>query len=68
MPDASHPIEPTPSERLARRRVAARLQEIEGNPLDRQDIEMFEMFDREDWTSEQRRAHIIAQAIVHQPK
>lgn len=45
-----------------RRREAMHLQEIEGNPLDAADIAMFEMFDREGWSHEQRRAYIIAQA------
>jgi hypothetical protein len=45
-----------------RRRAAMRLQEIEGNPLDRADIAMFEMFEREGWTDEQRRAFILDQA------
>lgn len=39
-----------------------RLQEIEGNPLDAEDIAMFEMFEREGWSHERRRAFIIAQA------
>jgi len=30
-----------------RRLAAARLQEIEGNPLDADDLAMFEMFERE---------------------
>ena len=41
---------------------AMNLQEIEGNPLDAEDIAMFEMFEREGWTAEQRRAHINALA------
>jgi len=43
------------------RRIAAmRLQEIEGNPLDADDVAMFEMFEREAWTHERRRAYILA--------
>ena len=38
------------------------LQEIEGNPLDAEDIAMFEMFEREGWTHERRLAYIIAVA------
>jgi hypothetical protein len=38
------------------------LQEIEGNPLDGEDIAMFEMFEREGWDHERRRAYILAQA------
>ena len=46
-----------------RRRLAAmRLQEIESNPLNAEDVAMFEMFEREGWTHEQRRAHILALA------
>ena len=42
---------------------AMNLQAIEGNPLDAEDIAMFEMFEREGWTHEQRHAHITA--IAH---
>jgi hypothetical protein len=41
---------------------AMNLQAIEGNPLDAEDIAMFEMFEREGWSAEQRRAHISALA------
>ncbi len=44
----------------ARRLAAARLQEIEGNPLSADDIAMFEMFEREAWSHERRRAYILA--------
>jgi hypothetical protein len=37
------------------------LQEIEGNPLRAEDVAMFEMFEREAWTHERRRAYILAQ-------
>lgn len=43
-----------------RRLAAMRLQEIEGNPLRADQVEMFEMFERLNWTHEQRRAHILA--------
>jgi hypothetical protein len=43
-------------------REAMNLQAIEGNPLSTEQVEMFEMFDREGWTDEQRRAHIHARA------
>ena len=36
------------------------LQAIEGNPLDAEDIVMFEMFEREGGTDEQCRAYILA--------
>lgn len=45
-----------------RRLAAARLQEIEGNPLDADDLAMFEMFEREGWSHERRRAFILAGA------
>jgi len=41
---------------------AMHLQAIEGNPLDAEDIAMFEMFEREGWGHERRRAYILAQA------
>ncbi|MEA2906503.1 MAG: hypothetical protein QOI12_3890 [Alphaproteobacteria bacterium] len=49
---------------LARKRrlEAMVLQEIEGNPLDAEDIAMFEMFEREGWDHERRRTYILAQA------
>ncbi len=37
------------------------LQAIEGNPLAADEIAMFEMFEREGWTPERRRAHIVVQ-------
>ena len=37
---------------------AAHLQAIEGNPLTAEEIAMFEMFEREGWSPERRRAHI----------
>lgn len=35
-------------------------QAIEGNPLTDDEIGMFEMFEREGWSPERRRAHILA--------
>lgn len=46
-----------------RRLAAMHLQEIEGNPLSADDIAMFEMFEREAWSHERRRAYILAQAL-----
>jgi hypothetical protein len=46
----------------ARRLEAQHLQQIEGNPLDAEDIAMFEMFEREGWDHERRRKYILAQA------
>ena len=51
-------------ERNRRRRVAIKLHEIEANPFTREDKEMFEMFDRENFTNEQRIAYIREKAIA----
>ena len=56
----------TPSEVEAarkRRLSAMRLQEIEGNPLSADDVAMFEMFEREAWPHDRRRAYILAHAV-----
>ena len=45
-----------------RRLEAMNLQVIEGNPLDAEDIAMFEMFEREAWSHEQRRGYILERA------
>lgn len=45
-----------------RRLEAMNLQLIEGNPLDAEDIAMFEMFEREGWDHERCIAYILAQA------
>ena len=45
-----------------RRLVAMRLHEIEGNPLSGEDLALFEMFEREAWSHERRRAYILAAA------
>jgi hypothetical protein len=50
------------AEARERRLEAMHLQEIEGNPLDAEDIAMFEMFEREGWDHERRRTYILAQA------
>jgi hypothetical protein len=52
----------SPDEVRRRRLVAMRLQEIEGNPLSPDQVAMFEMFEREGWPPERRRAHIFAKA------
>ena len=39
---------------------AMNLQAIEGNPLDAEDIAMFEMFEREGWDDDRCRAYINA--------
>lgn len=45
-----------------RAREAAHLQLIEGNPFDAEDVAMFEMFDKEGFSPEQRRAYVIEQS------
>jgi hypothetical protein len=55
----------TPKEIAAakqRRLEGMRLQEIEGNPLDADDIAMFEMFEREGWSHDRCRTYILAHA------
>jgi hypothetical protein len=42
-----------------RRLVAMRLQEIEGNPLSADQVVMFEMFEREAWPHDRRRAYLM---------
>jgi hypothetical protein len=43
-----------------RRLEMQHLQAVEGNPLTADEIAMFEMFEREGWSHERRRAHILA--------
>lgn len=40
---------------------AQHLQALEGNPLTDGELAMFEMFERERWPHERRRAYILAQ-------
>ena len=42
--------------------VQMHLHEIEGTPLDAEQIAMFEMFEREAWSHERRRAYLAARA------
>ena len=44
-------------------REAAHLQALEGNPLDAEQIAMFEMFEREGWPDEKCRDYIKQQAL-----
>jgi hypothetical protein len=46
--------------RRQRFREAMNLQAIERNPLDAEDVTMFEMFEREGWSDERCRAYILA--------
>ena len=59
-------IEKLSSEQLdatrERRLTAMHLQKIEDNPLDADDVAMFEMFEREGWPHERCRDYIIAHA------
>jgi Fic family protein len=45
-----------------RRLEAMTLHEIEGNPLSEEDVALFEMFEREGWTHERVRAHLLTLA------
>jgi hypothetical protein len=61
----SNPARLSPAEVAAarqRRLEAMRLQEIEGNPLSADQVAMFEMFEREAWPHDRRRAYILAKA------
>jgi hypothetical protein len=50
------------AEREHRFREACALQEIENNPLTPEQIAMFQMFRREGWSDERRRAFLAARA------
>jgi len=64
MPDPSR-LTPEQVEAARKRRLEAmRLREVEGNPLDADDIAMFEVFEREAWSHERRRAYILAQSVA----
>ena len=54
------------AEREHRFREACALQEIEGNPLTPEEVAMFEMFRREGWSDERRRAYLadIARSLA----
>ena len=43
-------------------REAAHLQALESNPLDAEQMAMFEMFERESWSDEKRLAYIRSRA------
>jgi hypothetical protein len=60
MPDGSHNARPSLTQVPNARGVAMRLQEIEGNPLSADQVAMFEMFERQKWSHEKRRAYILA--------
>ena len=46
----------------ARRRDAMALAEIDGNPLMLADTELFELYEREGWSHERRRADLLERA------
>lgn len=53
-------LSPAEVEEARRRRLdAMALQEIEGNPLTAEEVELFEMFEREAWSHERRRAYLL---------
>ncbi|MGF9563183.1 hypothetical protein [Neorhizobium sp. JUb45] len=53
----------TDKETLRQRTLqAAHLQAIEGNPLDAEQLAMFDMFDRESWSKERQQAYILERA------
>ena len=51
----------------ALRQEAMHLQKIESNPLDADDIAMFEMFEREGWSHDRCIAYIRKQAKAETP-
>jgi hypothetical protein len=53
-------ITPKKQAERERRLDAQHLQAVEGNPLTADEIAMFEMFEREGWSHERRRAYILA--------
>ncbi len=56
-------LTPAEVEEARKRRLEAMaLQEIEGNPLDAEDIAIFEMFEREGWSHDRRREYLLALA------
>ena len=46
----------------ARRENMQHLQAIESNPLDAEQVAMFELFERESWSHERRRKYILDRA------
>jgi hypothetical protein len=53
-------ITPKKQAERERRLDAQHLQAVEGNPLTADEIAMFEMFEREGWSHERRRAYILS--------
>ncbi len=59
MPGKTHNSAPEMAATNNRLAEAINLQVIEGNPLSADEIAMLEMFEREGWSPERCRAHII---------
>ncbi len=55
-------VSTNPVSRKQRHLDAIKLHEIEGNPFTSEDNALFEMFEREGWTGQQRREHIVKEA------
>jgi hypothetical protein len=65
MTEKDIPLSPDEVAQARERRLdAMHLQEIEGNPLDAEQVAMFEMFEREAWSHERRREYIF-ERIAH---
>ena len=62
MSDDTPPVSTDVAQARKRRLTAMRLQEIEANPLTPNEVALFEMFEREAWPHERRRAHLLARA------
>ena len=56
--ELGRPVAASVRERLAE---ALHLQAMEANPLRPDEVAMFEMFEREEWSAEDRRAYIAQQ-------
>lgn len=53
----------TPETIQKRHQLGLALAAVEGNPLTPEEIAMFEMFDRESWSDERRRAFILEKVL-----
>ena len=60
MSEADKPLSPDEVQTARTRRLEAMaMQEIEANPFSGDDIALFEMFEREAWSHEKRRAYLL---------
>jgi uncharacterized protein YjhX (UPF0386 family) len=65
MGNADNKLSPEDVAQARERRLdAMHLQEIEDNPLDAEQVAMFEMFEREAWSHEQCRAYILERVAL----